>query len=56
MLICIGLASIRMADATSAKICSKPVGCYHPHPPSPFIVITQPKADIHFTVPQWLEG
>ena len=26
-------------------------GCYCPHPPSPFIIITQPKssADIHFT-------
>jgi len=31
-------------------------GCYHPHPPLPFVIITQPKADTHFTVPRRVEG
>ena len=35
---------------------SPPVGCYHPHQPSPFISINQPKADTHFTVPRSVEG
>jgi len=28
---------------------SPAVGCYHPHPPLPFIIITQPNTDTHFT-------
>jgi len=30
---------------------SPPVGCYHPHPPSPFISITQPKSWYSFYRP-----
>jgi len=31
-------------------------GCQSLHPPSPFIIITQPGADTHFTVPRRVEG
>jgi len=32
-------------------------GCYHLHPQSPFIIITQPeRADTHFTIPLRVEG
>jgi len=31
-------------------------GCYHPHPPSPFLLLLSPKADTHFTVPRTVEG
>ena len=30
---------------------SPPVGCYHPHPPSPFIIITQPESLYSFYCP-----
>jgi len=30
---------------------SPPVGCYHPHPPSPFISITQPDSSYSFYRP-----
>jgi len=33
--------TLRPSQATCAV--SLPVGCYHPHPPSPFVTITQPK-------------
>ena len=31
-------------------------GCQNLHPPSPFIIITHPKADTHITIPQRVEG
>ena len=32
-------------------------GCYHPHPPSPYVIITQPESwNTHFTVPRRAEG
>ena len=30
--------------------------CQNRHPPSPFIISTQPETDTHFTVPQRIEG
>jgi len=35
---------------------SPPVGCYHPHPPSPLLVLLSPKADTHFTIPRRVKG
>ena len=34
---------------------SPPVGCYRPHPPSPFCYYSA-KADTHFTIPWMMEG
>ena len=31
-------------------------GCYHPHPPSPFVIITQPESWYSFYRPQRVEG
>jgi len=35
---------------------SSPVGCCHPHPPSPFVTITQPDSRYSFYVPRRVEG
>ena len=32
------------------------VGCYHPHPPSPLLVLLSPIADTHFTIPRRVKG
>jgi len=37
-------------------VCLPINGCYHPHPPSPFVIITRLKADTHFNVPRRVEG
>ena len=34
---------------------SLPAGCYHPHPPSTFIIISQPESWYSFTVPLSVE-
>jgi len=38
-------------NPTSLTVIPPINGCYHPHPPSPFVVITQPKSDTHFYRP-----
>ena len=35
---------------------STPVGCYHPHTPSPLLLLLSPIADTHFTIQRRLEG
>ena len=32
------------------------IGSYHPHPPSPLLLLLSPKADTHFTVQRKVEG
>jgi len=32
------------------------IGCYHPHPPSPFIIITHSENRYSFNVPLMMEG
>jgi len=48
------LSTLRPSPLTWAV--SPPVGCYRLQPPSPFIIITQPKSWYSFTVPRRVEG
>ena len=50
-----GPPALRPSQPTRAV--SPPInGCYHPHPPSPFVTITQPESWYSFTVPRRVEG
>jgi len=50
----IGPLTLRPCQTTQAV--SPPVGCQKPHPPSPFIIITQPESWYSFYHPTEVEG
>ena len=50
-----GHQTLRPGQSTWAVSQSK-IGSYHPHPPSPLLLLLSPWADTHFTVPWRVEG
>ena len=47
--------TLRPSLSTWAVIPPK-IGSYHPHPPSPLLLLLSPSADTHFTIPRMVEG
>ena len=49
------LPTLRPTQFTWAVSLPK-IGCYHPRPPLPLLLLLSPKADAHFTIPLRVEG
>jgi len=45
-----------LGPGQTTRVTSPPVGCQKPHPPSSFIIITQPESWHPFIIPQRVEG